>query len=111
MIIKGENIILIQKIKVGTDKFDVPIYDESEYKIENVLVCEPTTDDYTDTVIPDGKSLAYVLCIPKGDANTWEDTDVIIRGKKFRTVGMPMEYTEENVPLAWNKKVKVIRYE
>jgi hypothetical protein len=32
-------------------------------------------------------------------------------GQRFRTIGFPTQGIEELIPLAWNKKVKVERYE
>ena len=73
----------------------------------DVLVGEPSSDDISNSLSLYGKKLAYTLAIPKGDTNDWTDTDVIIFGTRFRTYGMPTEGIEENIPLRWNKKVKV----
>ena len=54
--------------------------------------------------------LAYELCIPKGDAHSWDDVTVEFFGQKWRTYGGVQQYIEELVPLDWNKKVKVERY-
>jgi hypothetical protein len=32
-------------------------------------------------------------------------------GEKFRTIGAPTQGIEDMIPLSWNKKVKVVRYE
>ena len=57
-----------------------------------------------------GKRAVYTLAIPKGDSNTWEDTTVEFWGSKWKTIGIPLEGIEENIPLNWNKKVLVERY-
>ena len=57
-----------------------------------------------------GKRLAYVLGIPKGDSNTWTDTEVEFFGEKFKTYGEPTQGIDHLIPLSWNKKVKVERY-
>ena len=41
----------------------------------------------------------------------WTDTKVEFFGKTWKTVGEPVEGIEENIPLRWNKKVVVERYE
>lgn len=64
--------------------------------VDNVLVGEPSSD---------GKS--YVIAVPKGDNHEWSDKIVTFFGKKFRTVGLPEQGIEENIPLLWNKKVRV----
>ena len=109
--IKGETVILIDKIQTGTDPFGAPIYDESEIEIKNVIVGSPTFDSATADLQLYGKKLAFTLGIPKGDNHEWKDRNVIIRGQKFRTYGFPLEQTSANVPGKWNKQVKVERYE
>ena len=66
------------------------------------------------SVSPDGKKIAYTLAIPKGDENTWEDTFVTLPapfGGTYRTIGSPTAGIEENIPLRWNKKVHLERFE
>ena len=58
-----------------------------------------------------GKRIAYTLAVPKGDTHDWTDTEVEFFGMKFKTVGIPTQGIEENIPLLWNKKVQVERYE
>ena len=109
--IKGETVILIDKIQVGTDPFGVPIFDEEEIEVKNVIIGSPTSDGATQDLQLYGKKLAFTLGIPKGDTNNWKDTDVIIRGERFRTYGFPLTQTSANVPGRWNTQVKVERYE
>ena len=71
---------------------------------------EPSSDDVISELNLSGKRIAYVLAIPKGDTHTWEDTEVEFWGMTFKTVGIPTQGIEENLPLSWNKKVKVERY-
>lgn len=110
-LIKGIPIQLAVKQQTGTDDFEAPIYEETYVTVDNVLVGEPTTDEIVSTQSLFGKRLAYVLGIPKGDDHNWTDTTVIIWGMKFRTIGIPTQGIEEMIPLSWNKKVKVERYE
>lgn len=63
--------------------------------VGNVLIGEPSAD---------GKS--YTLGIPKGDQNTWTDRKLGFFGRTFRTIGLPVQGIEENIPLCWHKKVK-----
>lgn len=73
--------------------------------IDNVLVGEPSTIGASE--LNDGKILTYTLAIPKGDTHEWTDKIVEFFGRKFRTVGLPIQGIEENIPLAWHKKVHV----
>lgn len=108
--IKGTTVVLLQKMPVGEDGFGRMRYDDRRISIENVLIGEPTTDDVTDTINLYGKKVAYVLGIPKGDMHDWTDAEVEFFGQRFRTIGYPVQGIEENIPLSWNKKVKVEAY-
>lgn len=111
--IKGITITLIVREQTGVDDTDRPIYTETEINVEDVLVCEPSTEDVTNELNISGKKLAYTLCIPKGDSNEWVDTDVVLPDPfagRYRTIGYPTAYIEDNLPLRWNKKVRLERY-
>ena len=108
--IKGIEITLYDKTQTGTDDFGAPVYTESEIKVANVLVGEPSSDDIISSNELYGRKVAYTLAIPKGDTNKWVDREVSFFGQRFRTIGEPTEGIEENIPLYWNKKVKVERY-
>lgn len=107
----GISIILYEKTEAGTDPFGKPIYTEAPLVVENVLIGEPSSEDIVDALNLYGKRVAYTLGIPKGDTHTWEDSTVEFFGQRFRTIGYPTQGIEELIPLAWNKKVKVERYE
>lgn len=102
--------VLFQTTKTGVDAFNAPIYSEVPVTIDNVLVTPVNTKDIIDGVQLYGKHAVYELCIPKGDSHDWEDKTVEFFGQKWRTFGFPLRLIEENVPLAWNMKVKVERY-
>ena len=109
--IKGMSVTLYERTQTGTDEFNRPVYSETPVVVDNVLVGEPTTDDITNDLQVYGKRLAYTLAIPKGDAHVWHDVHVEFWGQKFHTYGAPTQGIEDNIPLDWNKKVKVERYE
>lgn len=107
---RGTTVQLAVKTVIGYDSFNAPIESEELIDIEDVLVGQPTTDDITSTVQMYGKQIAYVLGIPKGDTHKWHDTDVIIGGERFRTIGYPQTGIQANIPLRWGQNVKVERY-
>ncbi len=108
---KGISIVLLEVVQTGTDGFNRPIYAENPVTVENVLIGEPSTDDVINELNLSGKRLAYTLAIPKGDTHTWTDRTVMFYGERFRTIGEPTQGIDHLIPLAWNKKVKVERYE
>jgi hypothetical protein len=62
--------------------------------VTNVLIGEPTAEGCT-------------LGIPKGDTHDWTDRKIGFFGRLWRTVGVPAQGIEENIPLLWHKKVTV----
>lgn len=99
-----------------------PIVDEFNHEepsgewitVSNVLVGEPSSDEIINDLNLNGKKIAYVLAIPKGDNHVWTDTKVQLPSPfdgTFETVGYPTVGIEANIPLLWNKKVKIARYE
>ena len=95
----------------GYDRFGEPIYGYTPITVDNVLVGQPTVEERIDELNLSGKMIEYTLGIPKGDTHDWEDQIVEFFGKKFKTFGIPEMGIEENIPLAWHKKVKCERYQ
>lgn len=107
---KGTTVQLVKKTITSYDDFGAPIYSEELVDVPDVLVGNPSTNDMVNTLSLYGKYIAFVLGIPKGDTNDWTDTEVIIWGKRYRTIGYPETGEPENIPLRWGKNVKVERY-
>lgn len=109
--IHGIPITLIDKQVVSIDPFGSPVVKDVEITIDNVIVAPATTEDVTSQMSVTGKRISYTLGIPKGDAHDWENKEVRFFGKRWKTVGIPLEGIEDLIPLEWNRKVMVERYE
>ena len=109
--IKGITVVLYEKARTGTDPFNKPIYSETPVSVDNVLVGEPTTNEITDSISLYGRKAQYTLAIPKGDTHNWENAKIKFFGQTWQSFGIPVQGIEENIPLSWNKKVWVARYE
>lgn len=109
--IHGMTVTLWNKTQTGSNDFGEPIYSWTSKDVENVLVSSPSTQEIADTLNLTGRKIEYILGIPKGNADEWENQIVEFFGHKFMTVGIPEQGIESNVPLSWHKKVKVERYE
>lgn len=107
---KGTTVQLSVKTITDYDNFGAPIYSEEFVNVADVLVGSPTSDDVINTLQLYGKKIAYVLGIPKGDAHDWTDTEVVIWGERYKTIGYPTTGEQENIPLRWGQNVKVERY-
>ena len=108
---RGITVTLYEKTQTGTDSTKRPVYTETPVYVENVLVAPTTADDIIDNQDLEGKKAVYTLAIPKGDTHRWEDSRIDFFGQSWRSFGIPLEGIEANIPLAWNKKVTVERYE
>lgn len=109
--IHGIPITLIDKQVVSKDPFGNSVKKDVEITIDNVIVAPATTEDITNQMSLTGKKISYTIGIPKRDNNDWEDKEVRFFGKRWKTVGIPLEGIEDLIPLEWNKKVMVERYE
>jgi hypothetical protein len=108
---KGITVILYEVTPVGKDPFNEPVYGEVPVEVQNVLVSPASSTDILDATNLYGKTAVYTLGIPKGDAHEWEDRKVRFFDKDWHVFGIPTEGIDDLIPLAWNKKVMVERYE
>ena len=108
--IKGIQVLLYEPTKTGEDAFKNPVYEEIPVAVDNVLVTPAESTDIVADLQLHGKRAVYELSIPKGDTHTWEDRTVEFFGKKWKTFGFCQQYITENVPLDWDRKIKVERY-
>ena len=109
--IKGIEVTLYVPTIDGYDPFGEPILDEEAVKVENVLVYPSSPEEVLETTNLYGKKAVYTLAIPKGDTNIWQDRKIGFYGELWRSFGIPIEGIEDNIPLSWNKKVMVERFE
>ena len=110
--IKGETVQLISFKTTGKkDPFGKEIKTEVPISIDNVLIAPVSADDIVNNLELYGKKAVYVLAIPKHDENRWEDCVVEFWGERFKVFGKPLKGMDSLIPLDWNKKVMVERYE
>ena len=109
--IRGITVTLYEATQTGTDDFGAAVYTETATDVPGVIVTPAAAADVVNDLQLYGKRAVYELCLPKGDAHDWTDKRVSFFGQDFRVFGPAQEYIEANVPLKWNKKVRVERYE
>lgn len=108
--IKGITVTLYERVQTGVDGFNAPVYAETPVQVSNVLVTPASMEDIIASTQLYGKRMAYELCIPKGDTHQWEDRRIDFFGQSFHAYTPVEEYIDANVPLLWNRKVRVERY-
>ena len=104
--LKGIDVTLYEKTQTGTDEADAPVYAETPVTVENVLITPVDSAASPTELQLSGRHLVYELCIPKADTHKVE-----FFGQRFRTCGGVVQGIERMIPLCWNKKVQVVRYE
>ena len=109
--IEGMTVTLWNKTQIGSNAFGEPIYSWTSKQVEDVLVSSPSAQEVTDTLSLTGRKIEYILGIPKGNEDNWENQIVEFFGHKFMTFGIPEQGIEANIPLRWHKKVRCERYE
>ena len=109
-LIKGIDVILIDKVKIKTNDFGEDIFEDKEILVKNVIISPASSDDVLNALNLTAKKAIYTLGIPKGDQNNWEDKEVIFFNRKWRTFGAVLQGIESLIPLDWNKKVMVEYY-
>lgn len=110
MRIKGVTVVLHERTISGYDPFENPIYRTEDVSVDNVLWNVSSADDLIDTARLEGTQELYTLCIPKGDEHVWLENTVTFNEKTFHCYA-ENEGIESLIPLGWNKKVLVERYD
>lgn len=109
---RGVTVVLFDQIQTGVDPFNVPVYEEHLIGVPNVLVAPLSDQEILESYNLLGRKAIYQLAIPKGDTHDWSTgKKVHFFGQDFRIIGEPTEGIEDLIPLGWNKKVKVEKYE
>ena len=109
--IKGITVKLYEETKVGVDGFGHPIFKETPVDVGNVLVTPTSSEDLITEQNLYGRTSVYTLAIPKGDTHDWKNKKVEFFGQIFQTFDEPVKGIEHLIPLDWNTKVKVEKYE
>ena len=108
----GITVTLYDRNAVGLDTLNTPIYTETAVTVDNVLVAPMSSEEVLQTYTLTGRKAVYQMAIPKGDSHEWTaGKKVSFFGEDWRIIGLPEEGIEHLIPLSWNKKVKVERYE
>ena len=111
-IIRGITVTLYNLVQTGRDPLNKPIYEEVPVTVDNVLVAPVSSTEQLETFSLTGRKAVYQLGIPKGDTHEWiAGCKVSFFNADWRIIGIPAEGIEDMIPLSWNKKVQVERYE
>jgi len=107
----GITVTLHTKTAGTPDAFNDATWTYTTKTVDNVLVGQPTGDEVTSGIDLYGIRAEFMLGIPKGNEDDWEDTLVEFFGHTFRTFGPTIMGIEANVPTPWHRKIRAARYE
>lgn len=102
---------LYEQEVTGTDPFGRETHTAVVTTVPNVLWILSIGEAVTEELSPSGKRQAGTICIPKGDTHVWTDRKVEIDGELFHTYGEVERGMDDLLPLSWNGKIKVERYD
>lgn len=109
---RGITVTLYDRTQTGVDALNHPVYTENAVNVENVLVAPAASAEVLEPYNLDGRRGEYIMAIPKGDTHEWTaGKKVGFFGAEWRIIELPEEGIEWLIPLGWNKKVRVERYE
>ncbi len=109
---KGITVTLYDRTETDVNQLNEPIYTTTAVNVENVLVAPMSSEEVLQTYTLTGRKAVYQLGIPKGDTHEWTAGKTVeFFGQTWRIIGAPEEGIEELIPLSWNKKVRVEKYE
>jgi hypothetical protein len=110
--IRGITVTLYDRTETGRDALNAPIFEDTDAQVDNVLVAPMSSTEILETLELTGARAVYQLGIPKGDAHDWSaGKKVSFFGEDWRIIALPTEGIDDLIPLQWNKKVQVERYE
>lgn len=110
-LIKGITVTLINLTDGEPDGFGRPVPVETETEVDNVLISPATPEEIVTANDLYGKKAVCTIAIPKGDTHVWKDQKVRFLGATWRVFGFPQTGIEALIPLDWNTKWMVERYE
>ena len=109
---RGITVTLYDRTQTGVDALNHPVYTENAVNVDNVLVAPAVSAEVLEPYNLDGRRGEYIMAIPKGDTHEWTaGKKVGFFGAEWRIIELPEEGIEWLIPLDWNKKVRVERYE
>lgn len=107
-LIQGESVTVIRPV-IESDELGEPVEGTPEREAVGNIVVAPGATAELDASRPNGVTVAFTLCFPKGYGKSLKGCSVEVRGRAYRVVGDPQPYTEANTPGDWNLTVEVER--
>ncbi|QJC22010.1 hypothetical protein [Arcanobacterium buesumense] len=105
--IHGTQVTVLSKTKTGVDDMNMPVFEETQTVVDDVLVGPVSTDDTPGGMRRAGDRTEIALYFPKTFTASLRGCDVEFMGKIWRVQGDPQPYMVENMPTRWNLRATV----
>ena len=107
--IKGRTVTVLAPSAWSVDRFNNTIVTSYQQNtIGNVLIAPGATADL-EAGRPDGVRVDYTVHFPKTFTDSLKDCLVEFDGVRYRVVGDPKPYMDENTPTPWHMPVEVVK--
>lgn len=107
--IRGRTVTLYAPGAWTVDRFNNTVI--SQYvstQIANVLISPGATSDL-EAGRPDGVRVDYTVHFPKTFTGSLKDCQIEIDGARYRVIGDPKPYMDENTPTPWHMPCEVVK--
>ena len=107
--ISGTTVTVLTPYTNGTDRFNNVVYGLTGAEVDDVLV-SPASTELLEAARENGVSVSYTLHFPKTFTGSLEGCEIELPAPwsgRYRVVGNPQPYMDENTPTRWNRPVDV----
>lgn len=104
----GMTLSFTKRVATGAkDSFNNPVYSEEILTIDDCLVAPPTEPyDRVESAALDRDVTLVRVHLPKLDTRDVSDSHFTYDGERFRVIGKPVKFMNENTPTRWNRYMR-----
>lgn len=107
--IRGRQITLHRPKSTSVDGFNNQVIEWEDETIKNVLIEPLSTTDLTTIERVNGDKVSLKLHLPKTYQLDTRGCECTVDGYRYKVIGAPTPYMQENTPTKWNYPIEVER--
>lgn len=104
-LIKGTSVTVSRRERTGTDRYNSPVYETVEERVDGVLP-QPGGSSDLDASRPEGVRVAMTFHFPKSYAKSLKGCAVAYAGREYRVIGDPQPFLGADTPGEWDRAVE-----
>ena len=86
---RSETVTLWDRVASGEDSLGNEVYARLPIEVPGVLVAIGSQKDADESMRPEGASVAYTLYFPSGSVDVSGTSEIDVRGRRCKVVGIP----------------------